>query len=239
MTDRRISAAEELARRLATPAGLRAARLRQAAATLALPTGPAEDGRPASAALPARGAAADAATAPSMPPPSTDPGGPAAAPDPAAETPRPISIWHPERRDGETAWVRPAPQPLGDHYAAARELTARRPGGPRRLCFFGESAAAGYLYAPHLTPARVLEAQLATLAGPGRWEVVDLARTNERLATLAATVEASLQLQPDLLVIYAGNNWTLLETPELSPFAPSVTSRQRLAAALREGGAEG
>lgn len=156
-----------------------------------------------------------------------------------AKGPRPISIWRPESRGGETIWVRPAPGPFGDHYAVREVLYPRRGATPRRVAFFGESAAAGYLYAPHLTPARVLEAQLRAVAGEAAYEVIDLARTNETLASLAATVEASLQLEPDLLVIYAGNNWNLLETPGWSPYPPSVTGRQRYALALGRGGLSG
>ena len=137
-----------------------------------------------------------------------------------------ISIWE---KKGDT-WVRPDPLPLGDHFATRKVLKKKEAELPLRICFFGESVAAGYLYAPHLTPAQVLEAQL----GPD-FEVIDLSRTNETLPSLAATVRASLQIQPDMLVIFAGNNWNLLETPEISPYAPSVQARQRYAAALREG----
>lgn len=154
--------------------------------------------------------------------------------------PRPISIWSPVGQGNALRWVRPELGPLGDHYAARRELRPRRPpgpgrsGGPRRVAFFGESAAAGYLYAPHATPAQVLEEQLCALAGEGRFEVLDLARTNETLAGLATTIEASLQLDPDALVIFAGNNWNLLETPRWSPFAPAAGDRRRFAEALAE-----
>lgn len=148
---------------------------------------------------------------------------------------RPISLWQPVDRDGERVFERPDPGPFGDHFAIRKTLRQKK-STARRLCFFGESVAAGYLYAPHLTPAGVLERHLRALAGPESWEVIDLARTNETLESLAATVEASLQLQPDLLVIFAGNNWTLLETPELSPYVPSARARRELAAVLREGG---
>ncbi len=150
-------------------------------------------------------------------------------------SPRPISIWRPLEEGGERRWVRPEPGPFGDHYAARRELRPRQAGGPRRVGFFGESAAAGYLYAPHATPAQVLERQLCTLAGEASFEVLDLARTNETLAGLSATIEASLQLDPDALVIFAGNNWDLLETPRWSPFAPATGDRRRFAEALAEG----
>ncbi|MEZ4766970.1 MAG: hypothetical protein R2844_00895 [Caldilineales bacterium] len=92
--------------------------------------------------------------------------------------------------------------------------------------------------APHVTPAKTLQAHLRHLLGAGAPEVIDLARTNERHATLVETVRASLQLSPDLLIIYAGNNWNLLETPELSPCYPSPEGRLRLAEALRAGGLE-
>lgn len=158
--------------------------------------------------------------------------------------PTPISIWQPFVTAEGTVWRRPAPSALGDHYAARREITATPAPGVRRVCFFGESAAAGYLYAPHLTPAGVLEAHLRVLssdppgsreptgvAEPHGWEVIDLARTNERAASLAATVEAAAQLSPDHLVIFAGNNWKLLETAYLSPLVLSSpgSSPSRLA----------
>jgi hypothetical protein len=151
------------------------------------------------------------------------------------DEPRPISIWMPEEQDGELLFERPDLGPLGDHYASRKTIPARKQ-ARRRICFFGESAAAGYLYAPHLTPAQVLQEQLNHAGGPGAFEVVDLARTNETLAPLVATVEAAMQLAPDLLVIYTGNNWNLLETPELSPYAPSVRARQRYAESLAAGG---
>jgi hypothetical protein len=167
-----------------------------------------------------------------------------AAPPPAPPTPvfpspqalrslpEPISIWIPQE-DG--TWVRPDPGPFGDHYATRKVLAKKTSELPLRVAFFGESAAAGYLYAPHLTPAQVLEGQLRAAIGRDDFEVIDLARTNETLPTLAATVRASIQIQPDMLVLFAGNNWNLLETPEVSPYAPSIRARQRFAEALREG----
>lgn len=151
----------------------------------------------------------------------------------------PISIWQPAEANGEPAFVRPDPLPLGDHYAAVKVLRPKQAELPLRVGFFGESAAAGYLYAPHLTPARVLEAHLRAAGGDGNFEVVDLARTNETLASLAETVRTSLQINPDVLVLFIGNNWNLLETPEASPYAPSAEARRRYARALREEGIAG
>ena len=195
MSDPRKEVCRELAERLATPRGLRTARLLQMQGLLSPPKA----------------------------------GGTPALPGPP---PWPISIWQPQQIDGELAFVRPDPGPFGDHYAARKVLRPKTSELPLRVAFFGESVAAGYLYAPHLTPAQVLEAQLQA---QGSFEVIDLARTNETLAGLRDTVRASLQINPDILVLFAGNNWNLLETPEVSPYAPSVQARQRYALALRAG----
>lgn len=158
---------------------------------------------------------------------------------PITETgPRPISVWRPTGETGEIVFERPEPLPLGDHYAARRRFAARPAPGVRRLCFLGESVAAGYLLAPHLTPAGVLEEHLGR-ASAGTWEVIDLARTNETLPGLVQTLRAARQLEPEVVVLFAGNNFGLLETPELSPYAPSVRARQDFALALREGGLGG
>lgn len=195
--DRTKDVCRDLARRLATPEGLRMTRLLQAADLLR------DSSAPAPRLLP--------------------------------RPPEPVGVWEPRTVDGELVFVRPDPSPLGDHHAAVQELRPKKSELPLRVAFFGESVAAGYLYAPHLTPARVLEAQLRAVGGENDFEVIDLARTNETLPTLTATVRASLQLNPDVIVLFVGNNWNLLETPEVSPYAPSVEARLRYSAALREG----
>jgi len=163
-----------------------------------------------------------------------------AKPDPVFETgePHAISIWRPCFHDGAMIFERPEPGPFGDHYAARRSFAAAKPEGTKRICFFGESAAAGYLYAPHLTPAQILETQMRTVMN-APVEVIDLARTNETLDSLVATIGRARQLRPDALVIFAGNNWNLLETPLVSPYTPSAAARQRYGEALRTGGAFG
>ncbi|HSS51933.1 MAG TPA: hypothetical protein VLX28_23580, partial [Thermoanaerobaculia bacterium] len=153
--------------------------------------------------------------------------------------PEPISVWEPREVDGERVFVRPDPLPLGDHFAAVKELRPKKAELPLRVAFFGESVAAGYLYAPHLTPARVLESQLRAAGGENNFEVIDLARTNETLGSLAETVRTSLQIQPDVLAIFVGSNWNLLETPEVSSYAPSIAARREVAAALRAEGIAG
>ncbi len=218
-------ACRELARVLGTPDGAHAARARQRAGTLRLPVPALRLPVPAQR-LPA--------PAQRLPAPAAGPPPPAGAA--GDRRPRPISIWEPRGTGPELVFVRPAPLPLGDHHAARREIRPKRSPLPLRVCLFGESAAAGYLYAPHLTPAGVLEAQLRAVAGEDSAEVVDLARTNETLGSLVATLESAVQIQPDVVVVFAGNNWNLLETPEVSPYAPAVAARQCYAAAWRGAG---
>jgi hypothetical protein len=54
---------------------------------------------------------------------------------------------------------------------------------------------------------------------------------------MVRTAEGALQLEPDHFVVFTGNNWKLLETPECSPYAPSVEARQQFATIWRQGGA--
>ncbi len=175
----------------------------------------------------------------------SEPVGPSPSPrrDPESvgdeETPQPISIWQPRQIQGKWVFERPEPDPLGDHFASTRRWSATKAPGQRRVCFFGESVAAGYLYAPHVTPAKVLDRCLTEGSEEKAFEVVDLARTNETLTGLLTTVRSSLQLAPDILVIFAGNNWNLLETPETSPYLPAVQGRQRYGEVLQRGGPKG
>lgn len=145
---------------------------------------------------------------------------------PAAPTvPQAISIWRRAETDGEIIFERPEPTPWGDHYASTRVIRASKSAAGKRICLFGESVAAGYLYAPHLTPAKILSHQLREADSEQSYEVMDLARTNETIDGLANTIERALHLEPDLIVVFAGNNWTLLETRNASPYAPALDGR--------------
>jgi len=111
---------------------------------------------------------------------------------PARGGPQPISIWQPCEIDGEVVFERPDPLVMGDHYAVRKTISARKDPSVRRLCFLGESVAAGYLYAPHCTPAGVLHDQLCAVSGGEGYEVIDLARINETLDGLVATAERAI-----------------------------------------------
>lgn len=71
----------------------------------------------------------------------------------------------------------------------------------RRVVLLGESVARGYLFDPAVTPAAILSAML------GGVEVVDLARTDLGLDGLRSMLEGLPALEPDAIVLFAGNNW--------------------------------
>jgi hypothetical protein len=92
--------------------------------------------------------------------------------------------------------------------------------GPR-VVLLGESAARGYLYDPAVTPAAVLQHML-----PDR-EVIDLARTDLTGPELASLFDGLHALEPDAIVLFAGNNWhtVLFELTELHRLADAVRQR--------------
>ena len=76
-----------------------------------------------------------------------------------------------------------------------------------RVVLLGESVARGFLYDPVYTPALVLQAVLDSRLGHGAVEVLDLARTNLGFG-LEELSRSALMLEPDAVVLFAGNNWT-------------------------------
>lgn len=103
-------------------------------------------------------------------------------------------------------------------------------GDKRRIVYLGESVARGYLYDPQYTPAMVLERILSDRLGDDV-EVLDLARTNLGPEVRELAIE-SLQLEPDALVIFSGNNWTITFPQRIEEY-PVIDSL------LRDQGLEG
>jgi hypothetical protein len=73
-----------------------------------------------------------------------------------------------------------------------------------------------------------LEAMLNAPEGGDKFEVVDLARIDLTIAELAPLILALPAVSPDLIVLFAGNNWHILEL--------SATELLLLAGALRQSG---
>jgi len=77
----------------------------------------------------------------------------------------------------------------------------------KRLLLLGESVARGYYYDPVYTPAKVFQQKIDYAFGPDKIEVIDLAKTAITLKQLSLLYSECFTLKPDLIIIWAGNNW--------------------------------
>jgi hypothetical protein len=152
---------------------------------------------------------------------------------PAAPRPGWVGIWEPHAENGSTSYRR-SPERSAEWASWADVERIPRRGEGKRVVFIGESVARGYFYDPRLTPASVLEGLLQTTSVPGGVEVVDLAKNDLDGLSLGALVSSSLALEPDAIVIYAGNNWA--QAPALVKGWPE---RHLTATVLREQGVPG
>ncbi|HEY2963725.1 MAG TPA: SGNH/GDSL hydrolase family protein [Pyrinomonadaceae bacterium] len=142
------------------------------------------------------------------------------APDAVADTPttvyasepgvppkqsRHIGIWERRTENGKTSFVRRLENMEEWHFwANVGRIEAK--GAKLRVLFIGESVARGYLYDPGFTPALALQMILDEQFGKDQVEVIDLARTNLAYEVRELSL-AALQLEPDIAIIFAGNNW--------------------------------
>jgi hypothetical protein len=118
-----------------------------------------------------------------------------------------IGIWEQRVENGRTCFVRRIEMMHEWQFWANLGRIEPKEAGRARIVLIGESVARGYLYDPQFTPAMALEVILKPQF-PGGVEVVDLARTNLAHQVRELAVGA-LQLEPDAVVIFSGNNWGL------------------------------
>lgn len=119
-----------------------------------------------------------------------------------------VGIWERRSKDGTHFFTRRTDM-IGDwnYWANVGRIEPKRTS--RRIVFIGESVARGYLYDPQFTPAMALETILQSRLGKGEAEVIDLARTSLELDGLVELARSAAVLEPDAVVIFAGNNWGL------------------------------
>lgn len=135
-----------------------------------------------------------------------------------------IGIWAAERTDTGVALRRREGMPEWWRWAHVEYIPPQA--GARRLAMVGESAARGWLMEPAFTPTDVLARHLD--ADPREYQCVDLARSNADLEIMGEVVRNLPIIEPDVVIIFAGNNFG---------FAPLEESyRDQLAEALRSGG---
>jgi hypothetical protein len=115
-----------------------------------------------------------------------------------------VGIWKQQTKRGN--FVR-RPDRIEDWHLWASVGRVPRKRAKFSVALLGESVARGYLFDPQFTPAKALESILAADMGPGAVEVIDLAKTNMTLDQLRSLAREALNLEPDVVVIFAGNNW--------------------------------
>jgi len=152
-------------------------------------------------------------------------------PTPSRQSPPPdsrdIGVWDiVDTADGRA--LRRQNRAPGDLRMWADVSEVRGKGKARRIVLVGESSARGFLLDPVLTPAGVLASHLEQLAGPGAYQCVDLAHTGASLEDVTELLTKVPQIDPDVLVLYAGNNWSV---PQYSVADLDTLSRE-----LRVGG---
>lgn len=117
-----------------------------------------------------------------------------------------VGIWERKKANGSSYFQRRADMMHEWHlWANLSRIEPKR--RARRVLLLGESAARGQFYDPQFTPAQALEMFLRPRFASESLEIIDLARTNLNLQGLSSLVRSAIALEPDALVIFAGNNW--------------------------------
>jgi len=120
-----------------------------------------------------------------------------------------LGPWRVEDRGDHWEWTVAGDVPLWQEFAwKARPLSSRKAAGTKRVILIGESAAGSFGYGGEYNLGSVLEATLAAHAGSARaFEVVDLTAINAAWdGECMEAIKHGMTLDPDLFVVYCGNN---------------------------------
>jgi len=115
-----------------------------------------------------------------------------------------LGIWERKTENGKVSFVRRM-ETIDEWHFYANLGRIELKGAKQRLVYLGESVARGHLYDPEFTPVMALEKTLKAQLG-NELEIIDLARTNLGYQVSELAI-AALQLQPDVTILFAGNNW--------------------------------
>ncbi len=140
-----------------------------------------------------------------------------------------IGIWHRDKEGQEASFVRRTEDDPGHHWAETEKITRKHQ--KKRVVLLGESVAKGFYYDPHFTPALALQHILGAVSQE-EIEVVDLSRVALDFWGLLDLMVSCRALEPDAVVIMAGNNWHPLYSGQIWTHEDS----REAAAILRRGG---
>lgn len=119
---------------------------------------------------------------------------------------RPIGTWHPVYQDGDIVFTRLEQSDSVFWESTCSQFNLKKDSDKTRVCLIGESAAAGMFFTPHISPSLVL-ANYLECNSETMWDVIDLTRNCMNAGALIETCTSALQLEPDYIVLLAGNNW--------------------------------
>jgi hypothetical protein len=137
-----------------------------------------------------------------------------------------VGIWQRESHDSAAPFVRDVTGDSWRLWADVAEIPAKS--SKQRVVLLGESVARGFFYDPHINPAMVLQSMLNRATEAESFEVIDLARIDLSLAPLLELARSALELEPDAIVVFAGNNWhpiSTLKADQLREIALLVRNR--------------
>ncbi len=117
-----------------------------------------------------------------------------------------VGIWERIHVNGENTFQRIRDKKEEWHsWANVHEIPAKS--DKKRIVLIGESVARGYFYAPKYSVAKELESVLKVSNAFNGVEVIDLSKTSIEMDELSNVISSSPLLEPDQIVLFAGNNW--------------------------------
>ena len=121
-----------------------------------------------------------------------------------------LGVWKPGKVRGELIRC-PERRSDWERWAAVDRIAPRSP-QRKRVLWLGESVARGFFYDPAAPPARMLERLAHATADLEDLEVVDLAANGLTASELPGLMDDACSiLEPDAIVLFAGNNWFIGE----------------------------
>jgi hypothetical protein len=135
-----------------------------------------------------------------------------------------VGVWRRQAPGAEIPFIRDPKK--SDEWFYWADLQRIEPKRTRwRVVLLGESVARGYFYDPQFNLATTARTMLESELGHQSIDMVDLAKTNLRMPELKACIGKSLALSPDVIVIFAGNNWHSHLSESDIPFVESLLRR--------------
>lgn len=143
---------------------------------------------------------------------------------------RSVGVWKPVQTDLGLQFHRSKAYSDWTYWADVEVIAPKT--DKARVVMIGESAAHGFMCEPHVTPASMISQMSADVVD---LEVVDLTRNGLDYHRMLETIESSSVLEPDVLVVWAGNNWYAWGAERTPRSRLSVELTEQLTGDLRMG----